>query len=290
MEMTGERNIAAPRQTVWEGLNDPEILRASIPGCEQIEKTGDDGFSARVAIKIGPMAARFNGKVKLENLNPPTSYTISGEGNGGAMGFAKGGADVSLEESGPGATLLRYAVKAQVGGKMAQLGARLIDSTAKQMADQFFDRFAANVAPAADPAALAGSADGTAEAPRGPGGQPAAPRPSAEPVLPEGTVPTPAPGTEIGDASTTERLGAATLLGAGLAEHAGEVPPGGRQQEPSSGAAAHPAPPARRPVPGPAPALSAFSLIPEEIFGLPTLFWGGSAVFLVILFLLFVLG
>lgn len=152
MEMTGERQIAAPRQTVWEGLNEPEVLRASIPGCESIERTEDGGFSARVAVKIGPMAAKFTGKVRLENLNPPAGYTISGEGNGGAMGFAKGGADVQLADAGSG-TLLSYQVKAQVGGKMAQLGARLIDATAKQMADQFFDRFAAQMTTSAAPAA-----------------------------------------------------------------------------------------------------------------------------------------
>lgn len=147
MEMSGERHIAAPRELVWQALNDPEALKAAIPGCESIEKTSDTDLTAKLAIKIGPMAAKFSAKVKLENLNPPASYTISGEGNGGAMGFAKGGADVALEAVGPGETILRYSVKAQVGGKMAQLGARLIDSTAKQMADQFFDRFAAALAP-----------------------------------------------------------------------------------------------------------------------------------------------
>lgn len=154
MEMSGERQIPAPRQRVWEALNDPEALKAAIPGCETVEKHSDTELTARMAIKIGPMAAKMTAKVKLENLNPPESYTISGEGNGGAMGFAKGGADVALTEDGPEATTLRYHVKAQVGGKMAQLGARLIDTTAKQMADQFFNRFAANLtAPA--PAELA---------------------------------------------------------------------------------------------------------------------------------------
>ena len=148
MEMTGERRIPAPRQQVWEALNDPEALRASIPGCESVERTAEDAFTAKVGVKLGPMSAKFGGKVKLENINPPASYTITGEGNGGAMGFAKGGADVALEELGPSETLLKYHVKAQVGGKMAQLGARLIDSTAKQMADQFFDRFAARLTPA----------------------------------------------------------------------------------------------------------------------------------------------
>jgi carbon monoxide dehydrogenase subunit G len=159
MEMTGERQIAAPRQRVWEALNDPAVLKASIPGCDSVDRTGDDSFEAKVSVKLGPMSAKFGGKVQLTNINPPASYTISGEGSGGAMGFAKGGADVALEEVGPNATVLRYAVKAQVGGKMAQLGARLIDSTAKSMADQFFDRFAAQVSQpeaAEAPAAPAG--------------------------------------------------------------------------------------------------------------------------------------
>ncbi|MFC7474922.1 CoxG family protein [Dankookia sp. GCM10030260] len=158
MEMTGERRIPAPRQQVWEALNDPEALRASIPGCETVERTAEDAFTAKVGVKLGPMSAKFGGKVKLENINPPASYTISGEGNGGAMGFAKGGADVALEELGPAETLLKYHVKAQVGGKMAQLGARLIDSTAKQMADQFFDRFAARLTPAEPEPAVADAA------------------------------------------------------------------------------------------------------------------------------------
>jgi carbon monoxide dehydrogenase subunit G len=132
-----------------------------------VTKTADDAFEAKVSVKIGPMAAKFGGKVKLENIQAPASYTISGEGNGGPMGFAKGGADVALEEVGPKETLLKFAVKAQVGGKMAQLGARLIDATAKQMSDQFFDRFAAAVA-AAEPApaeTLAGAAPAPLPAP-----------------------------------------------------------------------------------------------------------------------------
>ena len=147
MEMHGERRIPAPRQQVWDALNDPEVLRASIPGCESVERQGEDQFQAKVAVKLGPMSAKFTGKVRLENLNPPASYTIGGEGSGGAMGFAKGGADVALAEAGPSETVLTYAVKAQVGGKIAQLGGRLIDSTAKQMADQFFDRFSAHFPP-----------------------------------------------------------------------------------------------------------------------------------------------
>lgn len=171
MEMTGERLIPAPREQVWAALNDPEKLKTAIPGCEVVEKQSETDMTARVALKIGPMAARFTGKVKLENLNPPESYTITGEGNGGAMGFAKGGADVKLESKGPSETLLSYQVKAQVGGKMAQLGARLIDATAKQMADQFFDRFAAQLTPAP-----------VAEAPAEPGAAPAPAAPAPAPV------------------------------------------------------------------------------------------------------------
>ncbi|MBR0679008.1 carbon monoxide dehydrogenase subunit G [Roseomonas eburnea] len=168
MDMSGERRIPAPRQRVWDALNDPEMLRAAIPGCESVTRTAEDAFEAKVALKIGPMAAKFGGKVKLENINAPASYTITGEGNGGAMGFAKGGADVALEELGPDETLLKYTVKAQVGGKMAQLGARLIDSTAKQMSDQFFDRFANAVAPppVEAPVAAAEGTPATAAAPR----------------------------------------------------------------------------------------------------------------------------
>ncbi|MDB5368928.1 MAG: Carbon monoxide dehydrogenase [Roseomonas sp.] len=269
MEMTGERRIDAPRETVWQGLNDPEVLQHSIPGCESVERTGPESFQARVGVKLGPMAAKFTGKVQLTNINPPASYTIGGEGNGGAMGFAKGGADVALEELSPTTTLLKYAVKAQVGGKMAQLGARLIDSTAKQMADQFFDRFAAFVATPAE------------EAP--------AIRPSAEAVLPEGARPTPAPGTEVGDAAPDERLGAATLIGAGLVGHAGGTPPG-TSTPPGTGAGTAPRPYATpRPTGAPA-AISMLSLVPREIFGLPLVFWGGSLIWVLLLIVLFLRG
>lgn len=178
MDMSGERRIPAPRQRVWDALNDPEMLRAAIPGCESVTRTAEDAFEAKVSLKIGPMAAKFGGKVKLENINAPASYTITGEGNGGAMGFAKGGADVSLEEIGPDETLLKYTVKAQVGGKIAQLGARLIDSTAKQMSDQFFDRFANAVAPPPPPPVEALPEAATAPA--------AAPAPRPAPTAPAG--------------------------------------------------------------------------------------------------------
>jgi carbon monoxide dehydrogenase subunit G len=145
MDMTGERRIAAPRQAVWNGLNDTEVLKASIPGCERLEKTGDNQMKAVAAVKLGPISARFNGAVTLSDIDAPNSYTIMGEGQGGVAGFAKGGAKVFLTDEDDGATMLKYAVHAQVGGKLAQLGARLIDATAKQMADQFFTKFSGEV-------------------------------------------------------------------------------------------------------------------------------------------------
>jgi carbon monoxide dehydrogenase subunit G len=148
MDMTGERRIPAPRTVVWDALNDPDVLKASIPGCESLEKTGDDQMKATASVKVGPISARFNGKVQLTDIDPPNGYRISGEGQGGVAGFAKGGANVTLADDGPD-TLLSYTVNAQVGGKLAQLGGRLIDATAKQMADAFFDRFSAQVKPVA---------------------------------------------------------------------------------------------------------------------------------------------
>ena len=129
MDMTGERRIPASRDVVWQALNDPEILKASIPGCESMEKLGENELKATAAVKIGPIAARFTGKVNLLDLDPPHSYRIEGEGQGGVAGFAKGGAVVRLAQDGA-ETVLTYEVKAQVGGKIAQLGARLIDATA----------------------------------------------------------------------------------------------------------------------------------------------------------------
>jgi uncharacterized protein len=146
MDMTGERRIPAPRQTVWEGLNDPEILKQSIPGCQEIEKVSDTEFTAKVKARVGPVSANFAGKVTLSDLDPPAGYTISGEGTGGVAGFAKGGAKVTLEEDG-GETVLRYTVQAQVGGKLAQIGSRLIDATARKMADQFFGKFVEVMSP-----------------------------------------------------------------------------------------------------------------------------------------------
>ena len=140
MELSGEQRIAAPRQKVWEALNDPEVLKACIPGCESLEQDGDKGFAATVLMKVGPVKARFAGTVALSNIRPPESYTISGEGKGGTAGMAKGGADIVLEEDGDG-TLLRYTVKADVGGKLAQIGSRLVQSTANKYSRDFFSRF-----------------------------------------------------------------------------------------------------------------------------------------------------
>ena len=203
MDMTGERRIPAPREKVWDALNDPEVLKACIPGCQSLEKVSENELRATAAVRIGPINARFNGKVQLSDLDPPNAYTISGEGQGGAAGFAKGGAKVNLDDD-SGATLLKYNVSAQVGGRMAQLGARLIDASAKQMADQFFDRFTSEV------------------------------------TLGEATAP--------------------------VAPLAGEQ-----------------APPPRPP----AAAVSVFSLIPREPFGIPLVGWVGVVIFLFILLLIF---
>jgi carbon monoxide dehydrogenase subunit G len=140
MKLTGTRTIAAAPEVVWAALNDADVLQACIPGCESLDKTSDTSFEAVVKQKVGPVSATFKGAVDLTDMNPPHSYRISGEGKGGAAGFAKGGADVSLAAV-EGGTELTYNVDAKVGGKIAQLGARLIDGFAKKMADQFFETF-----------------------------------------------------------------------------------------------------------------------------------------------------
>ena len=141
MNMEGEERIGAPINQVWEALNDVEVLRKCIPGCQSLEKTSDTELDAVVQLKIGPVKAKFKGSVELQDLNPPHGYTIVGEGKGGVAGFAKGGADVSLKEDGTDATILTYTAKADVGGKLAQLGSRLINSTSKKLAGQFFSSF-----------------------------------------------------------------------------------------------------------------------------------------------------
>lgn len=148
LEMDGEERIAAPIGRVWEAINDPLILKASIPGCQSLEKTSDTGFAATVVLKIGPIKAKFTGQVTLSNLDPPRACAIQGEGKGGIAGFAKGAANVSLAEEGAESTLLKYTVKADVGGKIAQLGSRLILSTAKKIAGEFFATFGRKVSEA----------------------------------------------------------------------------------------------------------------------------------------------
>ncbi len=158
MDMTGEYRIAAPRERVWEALNDPGVLKECIPGCEELEKTSETEMNAAVTAKIGPVKAKFKGAVTLEDIKPPESYRIVGEGKGGVAGFAKGSADVSLAEDGA-ETVLSYTVKAQVGGKLAQLGSRLIDSTSRKMADEFFSKFRDVVEGGGATAAAAASAE-----------------------------------------------------------------------------------------------------------------------------------
>ena len=144
MTMSGEYELPAPRDVVWAKLNDPEVLKACIPGCEELEKVSDTEFRAVATTKIGPVKAKFKGTVTLSDLDPPNGYTISGQGDGGVAGFAKGGATVKLTPK-DGGTVLAYTVEAQIGGKLAQLGQRLGNGAAKKLADDFFKNFAATV-------------------------------------------------------------------------------------------------------------------------------------------------
>lgn len=185
MEMTGEFHIPAPRERVWAGLNDPEILKQAIPGCQSIEKVSDTEFTAKVRTKVGPVSATFGGKVSLSDLDPPKAYVISGEGSGGVAGFAKGSAKVSLDEDGGAATVLHYEVQAHVGGKLAQIGSRLIDATSRKMAADFFSRFAEAVSPP--------QANGAAGAPEASGGTGTMARAALAPIGPEPAV---APGAD----------------------------------------------------------------------------------------------
>jgi hypothetical protein len=226
MEMTGEYRIPAPRDRVWAALNDPAVLKACIPGCETLDMQSPTEMTAKVVAKIGPVKATFNGKVRLENMNPPESYTIAGEGQGGVAGFAKGGADVKLTPDGDG-TILAYTAKAQIGGKLAQLGARLIDSTAKMMADQFFSRFSASVGEA--------QATATAEAAA-----------AAEPVMPPPAEPVEAPPPATMEAMPAPPAG--TIASAPPAE------PGKSMPDRVAAEAAMAAAPAGGPVAAPAPA------------------------------------
>ena len=168
MQQSGEYRIGAKRQAVWDALNDPDVLAKCIDGCEAMTRTGDDAFQARVKARIGPLSATFDGEVRLANLDPPNSYRLEASAKGGAAGFAKGTAGVSLAEEGE-ATLLRYDVEGAVGGKLAQVGQRLVDAAARKMADDFFARFGELVAP---------GASAKTEPPEEPGPAEEAPRPT----------------------------------------------------------------------------------------------------------------
>jgi carbon monoxide dehydrogenase subunit G len=148
MEMKGEQLIPAPQQVVWDALNDPKVLKACVPGCESIEKSGDNEYQVLMVARVGPVSAKFKGKLTLSDINPPNSYSISFEGQGGAAGFAKGSAQVRLSAEGTH-TRLSYDVKANVGGKLAQIGSRLVDAAARKVADDFFRNFTENFASAA---------------------------------------------------------------------------------------------------------------------------------------------
>ena len=141
MQMSDSQRIPASKEKVWAALNDPAILKQCIPGCEALDMSSPTEMTATVVFRVGPVKATFGGKVTLSDLDPPNSYRIFGEGSGGVAGFAKGGATVRLEAQGPDTTVLHYDVDAQIGGKLAQLGSRLIDSTAKKLAGQFFASF-----------------------------------------------------------------------------------------------------------------------------------------------------
>lgn len=187
MQMTGEQRIAAPRQKVWEALNDPAVLAQCIPGCQSLEREGDDRFVAVAEVKIGPIGARFKGNVQLSDIDAPNGYTITGSGNGGIAGSAKGGAKVRLSDAPGGGTLVSYDVEAEVGGRMAQLGGPIIDATAKNLAGKFFTKFGEVVSGQGAPAAAeaAPQATGAAEAP-------VAAAPAAAPVpAPAGLPPAP---------------------------------------------------------------------------------------------------
>jgi hypothetical protein len=153
MQMNGSQRIPASREKVWAALNDPDILRQCIPGCQNLDMTSPTDMTATVVIKVGPVKATFGGKVTLSDLDPPNGYKITGEGSGGVAGFAKGGAAIRLEAVGENETVLHYGVDSQIGGKLAQLGGRLIDSTAKKLAGEFFTKFGAVVSESANSAA-----------------------------------------------------------------------------------------------------------------------------------------
>ncbi|KPF89324.1 carbon monoxide dehydrogenase [Novosphingobium sp. AAP83] len=187
MKFTGEYRIEAPRETVWAAINNPEILRQCIPGCEEIACNTPTDWTAKVTTRVGPVKARFTGNIRLEDLEPPARCRIVGEGNGGPAGFATGGATVELTEA-DGATLLVYEADAQIGGKLAQIGSRLIDSFAKRYADEFFAAFARIVAEGETLPAPTAPASTPAPAPSSAPTPSSAPQPVAA-AVPQGTAP-----------------------------------------------------------------------------------------------------
>lgn len=170
MELSNTRIVPAPPQVVFAALNDPEVLKACVPGCEALDRTGDDAFAARMTVRIGPVSAKFNGTMTLADVDPPRGYTLRFEGQGGGAGFARGEARVRLDPAEGGQTSMHYDVEAQVGGKLAQIGSRLVDGAAAKMADDFFARFTARFAPPAV-AAAATPADDVESRPRAGGGE-----------------------------------------------------------------------------------------------------------------------
>src|SRR5688572_22718846 len=144
MEMKGEQLVPATQQATWEALNDPQVLKACVPGCESITPAGDNAYEVLMVARVGPVSAKFKGKLTLSDINPPNSYSISFEGQGGAAGFAKGGAQVRLNPE-EGKTKLVYEAKANIGGKLAQIGSRLVDAAARKVADEFFKNFNAKI-------------------------------------------------------------------------------------------------------------------------------------------------
>lgn len=186
MDMQGSRTLAVDRQQAWDALNDPQVLMACIPGCDRIEAQGPDQYAIGMSVKVGPVSARFNGKIQLQDVQPPSSYTLKFEGQGGAAGFGKGEAKVRLEPREPGCEL-NYTANAQVGGKIAQVGQRLIDGVARSMAEDFFKRFEKELDKRHPVAAPAAGDDAAAAAI--PASEPAAPGP-AHPAAARGGVPT----------------------------------------------------------------------------------------------------
>ncbi len=182
MDFTGRYVIPAPPETVWDAIQNPDVLKSCIPGCESLEKTSENTFEAKATLKIGPVKATFKGKVTLDEMDPPHRCILRGEGQGGVAGFAKGEAEVLLTPE-DGQTVLTYTAKASIGGKLAQIGQRLIDGAAKQIADDFFTRFTAAVSA---PPLLDGTSEATDMAAEGPAEPPAPPETKAKPPHHEG--------------------------------------------------------------------------------------------------------